>query len=453
MKLYLSLLLTLYCSYSYGQSITGKYSREQVTEDFLFIKKNIRNAHADPYNELGRSGYNALLDSVSRQLTDSMSAIGFLRLVKPLFAFLSDEHAGIEVRRSSHDSFFILPVEILKVQNGYVLDSVYSKEQAWKRNGLRLISLNDIPIEEVLSKCALYCQGPPEQRSFNAIAQFGYLLPFVYNRRDFNLQFEDSSVIPFQADPFLKYTTKHNNQVKQYDRNMLTYTYSGKTGYINAPTFLLEDRTIENVGMEIDAVFKEINEDEIDTLVIDVSRNKGGNSLIGDIIISYIFDKPYSSYSCNWRKSNQYIEYARKTSILLPENYLSVKTGKMLHQPSVEILPKNGNSNRFNGKVYILIGKETYSSAMIFSTLIKDNHIATLIGTTTENAHSDHYGQVFSANTPNLNCYLHFGVKKFIRPAGTQKVNILLPDFYLEFRDEYNIDDLRAALKSLAPFH
>ncbi len=48
---------------------------------------------------------------------------------------------------------------------------------------------------------------------------------------------------------------------------------------------------------------------------------------------------------------------------------------------------------RFKGKVIVLVGKPTFSSAMMFATLVKDNKMAPLAGEIPEHAHPTKFGR------------------------------------------------------------
>ena len=69
---------------------------------------------------------------------------------------------------------------------------------------------------------------------------------------------------------------------------------------------------------------------------------------------------------------------------------------------------------------------------MMFATIVKDNHIATLIGQTPQNGHPDHFGEVYNTTLPNSKIGLRFGVKEWIRPAGKIADNNLRPDITID---------------------
>ena len=64
-----------------------------------------------------------------------------------------------------------------------------------------------------------------------------------------------------------------------------------------------------------------------------------------------------------------------------------------------------------------MVGNNTFSSAIMVATIVKDNHIATLIGQEPANGHPDHFGEMYGSSTPNAKLKLQFGVKEW--PVGS----------------------------------
>lgn len=99
----------------------------------------------------------------------------------------------------------------------------------------------------------------------------------------------------------------------------------------------------------------------------------------------------------------------------------------MLHFQSGTVTPGKV-SNPFEGKVIVIIGPDTFSSAIMFATLVQDNKMALLAGESPMNGHPTHFEEMYSTFLPNSQMELRFGVKEWVRPAGRGNVNKLLPD-------------------------
>lgn len=207
----------------------------------------------------------------------------------------------------------------------------------------------------------------------------------------------------------------------------LSYQRLGNTGYIFARSFATRgNQDLLIYERCIDSIFAVIRRDKVTRLAIDVSTNDGGASAVGTMIIKHIFQKPYKNYSMNWKRSEAYLDKLRSWGFS-DETYQKALPGEILHFPPGTVTPGKV-SHPFQGKVIVIIGPETFSSAIMFATLVQDNNMALLAGEAPVNGHPTHFGEMYSTLLPNTQLELRFGVKEWIRPAGRDKVNKLVPD-------------------------
>lgn len=207
----------------------------------------------------------------------------------------------------------------------------------------------------------------------------------------------------------------------------ISYQRLGNIGYIFARSFAT--RGSEDLPVYercIDSIFAVIRRDGVTRLAIDVSSNDGGASAVGNMIIKHIFPKPYRNYSMSWKRSEAYLAKLASWGFK-DEAYQKAQPGEMLHFPSGLIVPSKVR-NPFEGKVIVIIGPETFSSAIMFATLVQDNDMAKLAGEPPVNGHPTHFGEMYSTTLPNSRLELRFGVKEWVRPAGRGEENKLLPD-------------------------
>lgn len=207
----------------------------------------------------------------------------------------------------------------------------------------------------------------------------------------------------------------------------IAYHRLGDIGYIFARSFATRgSKDLPVYEHCIDSIFAVIRRDKVTRLAVDVSRNEGGASVVGNMIIKHIFPKPYKHYSMSWKRSKAYLTKLISWGFS-DESYLNAVPGQILHFPSGTVVPEKVPSP-FEGKVIVIIGPKTFSSAIMFATLVQDNNMALLAGESPVNGHPSHFGELYSTLLPNTSLELRFGVKEWIRPAGRGKVNKLVPD-------------------------
>lgn len=437
MKKYLLCLIVLLLQLSSVQAQTEqRYSRKALQQDLAELQRQLYEVHANPFTEFNRQQYDKLFAEMNRQLQDSIALIDFYKLVKPAVAWLSDEHAEISLPASYYTQQVFLPFSLHKEKQIYRIDEIIGSTALPLKKGDTILSINGVALQTILPKLSSYTTGFPEQRNEKSMQLFGYLYALAEKSLSSSYQIGLSNgrqvtVPAITANSWIDHLKKIYGASSGAE-NRISYTRYGETGYINARSFsTANDEDVRKLDRQIDSIFVQVQNDGVKQLVIDVSKNSGGNSAVGTTLIKYFYKKPYLSYQVNWKRSAEYLNtytgYGASDA-----RYTALKPGQILHYDSDRISPPQDLPNRFKGKVYVLVGNGTFSSAMMFATTIKDNHIAELIGSTPKNGHPSHFGELYSFKLPNTKLAVRFGVKEWIRPAGQKGVNLLIPDHLLD---------------------
>lgn len=433
--LVLAIFTTAFC-FAQSPNATQKFSSSQLKADLSFIKQQLFNAHANPFTELDKVGYEKIFDRIETQLTDSMTATSFFKMVRPTVAPLSDEHAQIRIAANLQTESYktghtFLPFNLMRKGNDYLVDDIL-EEQTGLKKGDMIVAVNGLPVADLVKLCASYTTGFPGQRADNALQQFGYLYTIsqAVVMQSFNVKMANGTIIVVKGavyNRWLNYLTLKSGMAGRTAQT-ITYQRYGNTAYLSATAFdARNDKEMDSLKKVVAKMFGQMKTDGIKNLFVDVSRNSGGNSAVGDMLIDFFYNKSYRTYQCNWKRSDEYLSLIKSWGI---DNdfYSKQPVGKTIHFDSGKRQVSKDNPVRFNGKTYIVIGDGTFSSAMIFATVIKDNHIATLIGQVPKEGHPNHFGEMYNTKLPNTQLELLFGVKEWIRPAGKSGENILRPD-------------------------
>ncbi len=430
-----------------GITVGTRFSPTQCKEDLAFVEHQLFTVHAFPYTELTRVQYEQVFDSISATITDSLSAAGLFCKIKPVMAYLSDEHADINLPKAlvgfGGDSVF-LPFNIKVVNEKYYVDTVFGVTtftvvtgaggSSSLHPGDQILAIDGVPIAKVLDRASVFATGYPLERIQTALRQFGYVYALsVYPQKAFTIQLSHHRPIRLGGIPVNAWTDFQHKDWNGAQKGTARITYSRyfDVGYIHANSFLTgNDKDEAALKDTVEAIFHQIHQDGVKKLIIDVSYNNGGNSAVGDWIIAEISGKPYRDYQCDFRRSDDYVKLVKSWGFHPDSGYLALAPGAVQHFDSDTLSPAD-QPDRFQGKVYVLIGSGTFSSAMMFATIIKDNGIATLIGQTPLFGHPSHFGEMYNTKLPNSGIVLHFGVKHWIRPAGLGGPNVLTPDVVL----------------------
>ena len=217
----------------------------------------------------------------------------------------------------------------------------------------------------------------------------------------------------------------------------------------NYPQLARFDDTMRDMMAEMEAK-------GIETLVVDLQYNGGGNSSLGTVLLSWL--QPY--------KETQNVDVTLRYSDLLCQHYpyyqnftvegKPLERGKVYdlwgfdHSKDYEVNYEKQDSSQhiinldpervFKGNVIFIQGKDSFSSATLLLTLAQDNGIGIIIG---ERAGGKpcHYGDILYCMLPNTETLATVSHKYFIRPnRALEHAEYIEPDVVLDLdnpeRDE-----------------
>jgi hypothetical protein len=157
--------------------------------------------------------------------------------------------------------------------------------------------------------------------------------------------------------------------------------------------------------------FRAIEKNKIDTIIIDLKNNPGGNGNIGNYLLKYVIDTSYTHYLiCNTELSKNEQFFERRTGLLISNQY-KIKGKKKWYYFTVK--PKK--KNHFDGKIYLLINEQTLSTATYVSSYLKHKCKAEVIGLETgENEYMLGGGVIRTLNLPSSGLNVKFPLYAWI---------------------------------------
>ncbi|MCW4468198.1 S41 family peptidase [Flavobacterium sp. MFBS3-15] len=408
-----------------------KFSKQEVAADIDYMYEKIKNAHINPYTGITQEEFAKKISTVKAALKDSMTQRDFYFAAAPIMVSLNDEHSGMNdycVTDSIKNNFKVFPLRFEYENDKIILTENYSPHDLTP--GDELISLNGIAAADLAENCARLVPGPPDESKPIAIERLWMYLPkFCYFIEDnYQLLFRSGKQVLVKSQPWDEFRQNYSktNPVKK-SNPLMQYEKVEDAGYLTVNSFSINSKLTGEVwDGKLDSIFTLIKRDKVKRLFIDVSNNGGGNSAVGRKLIDYFSGKPYRTYSGKWKKSAEYVDYMKRNG-LFDSKYEKLADGTVMEMPQEKIIPKK-KANRFKGITYIVVGKHTFSSAIMFAAIVQDNKLAKLVGETPRKGHPNHFGELVVFSTPNTQLNFAFGVKEWIRPAGKSAFNKLVPD-------------------------
>jgi len=167
-------------------------------------------------------------------------------------------------------------------------------------------------------------------------------------------------------------------------------------------------------------------------LIIDVRANGGGNDEMWiEGILPYFANKPYR-WASHYRKRVVVADPARHEAVG------DIVDGEV----ETWIPPQPDNPLRFTGKVYVLVGSATYSSAVVFSNVVQDFGFGTVAGVG-NSVRAATTGGTRRTTLPNSGLILVTPRFVLTRPSGKEVPKLLRPDL--------PVRDLTQLLEAIAP--
>ena len=190
----------------------------------------------------------------------------------------------------------------------------------------------------------------------------------------------------------------------------------------NLPRF---DEFVRDMMADIEA--KAVN-----TLVVDLQYNSGGNGSLGNVLLSYLM--PYAElkqYSADVRISElmqtyypyykeftydgKPLELGRVYSAPMFDHNRGVDATAGVTQDSTNHVLNFDKERIFKGDVVFIQSKESFSSASLLLTTARDNGVGYIIGEPSGGRPS-HYGDILYCTLPNTGTIATVSHKHFIRP-------------------------------------
>lgn len=162
----------------------------------------------------------------------------------------------------------------------------------------------------------------------------------------------------------------------------------------------------------VKSFFKEVRGNDIKAIAIDLRNNGGGNSRVANEFIRYLPVENYVNFGSKIRVKSWLINNQVKES-------------------------KNDKYEDFlyHGEVYVLTSKATFSSATMFTVMLRDNNLSKVIGEPSGNKPSA-YGDLLLFQLPNSKLPFTITYKYFSRPDVTKdSEKAIFPDYLIDQND------------------
>ncbi|MEL7424811.1 MAG: S41 family peptidase [Bacteroidota bacterium] len=393
-----------------------RLTAEQASEDLQCLQRALEHVHPRLYKYTSKDSFNVLFHAVHQESTAGISGLDFLAQVNRINAAVNCGHlytipqAELREEVQQHK---VVPFRIKVIEDN--LHLVYNCEAGNSiPNGSEILSINGHSAAEILSvlRSAIATDGYIETRKNRLIERYfntsfyGFDL-YYFLHIDRSERFEVEVQAP-QEGKILKHRFVGIDRQERSKRLMELYGFDENTWFKEpSPQFAVaEDRSYallslprsfydEKVDPNFDSLllraFRQLQEEQIPNLILDLRNNEGGSEHHQMELLSYLVNKPLKLYdhillkTLDFRPLSDIIierdsgmlvfnnddEYMRRFSNDLWINNYEYSRNLREQAPKAEV---------FNGQLYVLINGITFSSAGDLAAALRKQTEAIFIG-------------------------------------------------------------------------
>lgn len=393
-KIFPLLFLT---NFLFGQNEILK--KDSVIKDLNTLYLLLNEIHPGLFMHSSKVVFDHSYDSLKKSVNSDLTLTEYYCKIQFLVAKVKDSHTWVDHSklRTSIQNQPLFPFAIYNSGSNYVLSKSGIPEYD-SLIGCSITKINGENINDIIPKTAVFMSIEGKNTSsLNSTLQY---FPFYYYLIDtatsFRVQLIDKnrvlreiSLIGVTFNSFVKRTRKIVEPIQQdfFSKNIAVLTVN---------TFNIGDfeYKIINYKKYIDAFFKQVRQDKITNLIIDVRNNNGGAPEISNYLFSYLCSNPYYYFDYVGRKCKNTDKLRQYCTT--PNDFANVDTTKTTFKENLYcdikgrwwIGQQKPKKKSFSGNLIVLLNGACASTTGHFLALLKENNVGQLVG---ECSHSSYY--------------------------------------------------------------
>lgn len=428
-------LLSFFCYLTFTSPFIAKekkFSIDEMRADLDNMYAVILDIHPDMFAFMSKNEFEKYLLESKSELKDSMNIFEFYNIAARLAARLGDGHTSAYFPMRSltepHIKLFPFSIDLNYRDSTVFIRNDFSDPKSGIPQGAEIISINGRDIRRIVGEM-LACRSGEKlhYRSASLISQFGNHLHSLYADTVFTISYRESDMQKEMTVKGLDYHTRYRP------------VESGQTPRVNYSLTLDKDRKVAIIHFNqfhdfdrfkvfIDSAFTVIRDENIRDLIIDIRRNGGGRSDIGDEFFQYISPVPFQQFGGGVVKISDRVKESR----LKDFGYLIEDENGIRPMNTIPLIDLRENPLRFTGNIYLLTSHFTFSSAGSFSWAFRYFNMGTIVGEETGGL-AVCFGDVIPQTMPNTGLMIGVSYKKFYQWGATdENIHGTLPHHEIE---------------------
>ncbi|WP_428409633.1 S41 family peptidase [Hyphococcus sp.] len=433
-------------------------SAEAAQADLDALYDGLRSGHYDLYAHRPKGEYDEKYAETRAALDAPLSRFELFLELQKFAAFGKVAHARIDFpskvyadfREAGGKSFPIY----LRIVGGraYVGEDYTGLDDV--TSGDEIIAIDGEPMAEWLDRTAAYISADTDYIA-HSLLEFSfpmYLWVLTGERESYEVTLshgKKQKTVRIPARTREAQRAESENQPERFvlDSNAReAHMLSGDIAYLRpGPFYNAEDTDAiwdaAQFRAFIDGAFESFLAEGAETLVIDLRDNPGGDNSFSDLMIAWIADEKFRFASKFLIRSSDEAAASNQARLdaspgavegvsgLFAREYARVPRGETFEFEIPYAEPRKGE--RFDGDVYVLINRHSYSNAVNVAAIFQDYGWGVIAGEKTSDMATT-YGAMESFTLPNAGFTVGFPKAHIIRPSGELQSDGVTPDIVIE---------------------
>lgn len=403
-----SLIIVLFTFFFYFQAVAQKdkvLSVKELRSDFDDLLEFME-AFPDPYSHISEADFHLKCDSIKATLDKPLTRLEFYSKASYVVALLKDGHSSVYLPRfwmsKQREENGALPMEFHLANDDklYVLKS-YGHDSI--PPGAQVLSINGMSINSFLNEIDPYISYELKQfRNTRIDDDFEKYLYMVFDH-------SDSTVFEYLSDkkyvkvvrniPVKEWRGLVKDEMGDRERQMKMqepYSFEKVANGIGIlKIYSFSTSNFQSYELFLEKTFRNINKEEIHSLILDVRGNYGGWPKIASGLFHYISDSHFKTLAVSEMKvSNPYkkrfldIDAGISHANFGPANRHYIDINAILNNPVNTIVTEDFEFNEdpfqeveeFYGDCYLLTNRDSYSAASSFASTFQCYGMGLVIG-------------------------------------------------------------------------
>lgn len=473
---YISLLVFLFSSLAFSQSVDDFFPQKKMREDLEIFKRIRKEANSGLYKYRTVKQIDSIYSWADNEINSLSTYREFYNLICKLTDFEGSLHNDTSIPnkirqnlRSEKSGYFPFPIKWI--------------EGKWRVNfedgeiplGSEIIAINGIPISEIISNLYKYYTTDGKNLTGKKIGirthfakyfrlHYGLKDQFLIRYKMHNAERIDTLTIPSVShnDYYKNFQNRFSKPYDQIYYSDLADNQKYAFKKLDSLTAMLTIYSF-NIGNEkskehssyvkfLDSVFIQIKKDKIRTLIVDVRQNGGGTDPNDLVTYSYLTQRNFQENKKAWISFKK-IPLLKYYNTNAPRIIRPLTVGKF-NKEFQEIFPTeennqffqneksndhriwNPNKNAFAGKIYLLVSPAIASAGSLFASMVAGNENTTTIGEETMGGYYGHNGHTpIEYRLPKSKIEIQFSVVNLEQDVPKKENQLtdrgIIPDHYV----------------------